>query len=956
MLPEHWQKIKPILEEAIEIPAASRSAFLDKACLDDSVLRKEIEHLLDYEDTQADLLEKTAFSAIENDFNRNGKNLIGKQIGNYKILEELGTGGMGAVFLATRADGAFEQKAALKLIKCGMDSDAVLQRFFNERQILASLEHPNIAHLIDGGTTDNDLPYFVLEYVEGEPITEYAKRRNLDLEEKLKMFREVCAAVSFAHQNLVIHRDLKPSNILITKDGKVKLLDFGIAKLLKADASDAVTATQMQVFTPEYASPEQIRGEKLTTATDVYSLGVILYELLTGNRPFNTQGKNISEIIKEVCETEPARPSSVVSGQWSVVGSDTKSNGQRTANSGQNTNPKAQITNPKSLRGDLDNIILQALRKEPERRYSSVEQFSEDIRRHLVGLPVTASKDTWNYRASKFIQRNKIGVAAVALIILSLAGGLTATLFQANKARQRFNDVRQLANSFLFEFHDAIENLPGSTAARELVVKRALEYLDKLSAEAGGDAELQRELATAYEKIGKIQGNSYSLNLGDTDGAMKSYRKSLEMREKLIANDPNNRKLQNELANSYQGVGDMLYTVGKLKEGLTHYEKTAAIRQNLAEAEPNNLEYKQNLAETYTRLGDIKGLEGYPNLGDTSGSIENYQKAVSLGEQLTKAEPKNNSFKASLAMWRTNLGMLQSTTGDNLIAIENGNKAITAFEEILAADPNNSQHQTNLLSTYTSMRFPLVEEMRFDEATRNMRKVIQNLEKMIAADPKNAFAKRALGVSYNALGRTQTETGDAKTAVEIHKKALEIAESQLAADTESGENRRDAALTLEFLANAQLKAGDTDAALSNYRKSLDILKEKSSEDSSVDLSNLYMGIGRSLAARGNIPEAAKNFREALPAAVEAAKKSPLNIRTQNRLAIFYFEGGKVLSKLAQSESIENNSQTLSEAKEWLEKSLEIWNAMKQNNKLSKLNANYPNEVSAALNQISKNQP
>ncbi len=225
---------------------------------------------------------------------------------------------MGSVFLASRSDGAFEQKVALKLIKRGMDTDAVLQRFFNERQILASLEHSNIAHLVDGGTTEDDLPYFVMEYVEGITILDYAEEENLDLRERLDLFRKICAAVSFAHRNLVIHRDLKPSNILVTKDGVPKLLDFGIAKLLRSEMNDAETATEMHIFTPEYASPEQVSGEKLTTSTDIYSLGVILYELLTGNRPYQTHGKNISEIIKAICETEPKLPSSVVSSEFKV--------------------------------------------------------------------------------------------------------------------------------------------------------------------------------------------------------------------------------------------------------------------------------------------------------------------------------------------------------------------------------------------------------------------------------------------------------------------------------------------------------------------------------------------------------------------------------------------------------------------------------------------------------------
>lgn len=309
MKPENWQKLKGILEQAVEIAPENRVSYLEKVCAGDANLRREAEAFLEYED-DSDWLEDSAFSIVaENETNK--KSLVGTEIGRYKIVSELGAGGMGAVFLAERADGEFSQKVALKLIKRGMDSDAVLRRFYNERQILASLEHPNIAHLVDGGTTGEGVPYFVMEYVEGATILEYADAQNLDLTERLNLFCEVCAAVQFAHQNLVIHRDLKPSNILITSDGKAKLLDFGIAKLLNSDAQNQ-TATQMQIFTPEYASPEQTKGAKLTTATDVYSLGVILYELLTGTRPFQTAEKSRFEISEAVITQEPPRPSSIV--------------------------------------------------------------------------------------------------------------------------------------------------------------------------------------------------------------------------------------------------------------------------------------------------------------------------------------------------------------------------------------------------------------------------------------------------------------------------------------------------------------------------------------------------------------------------------------------------------------------------------------------------------------------
>ncbi|HRH40900.1 MAG TPA: protein kinase, partial [Pyrinomonadaceae bacterium] len=856
-------------------------------------------------------------------------------------IGELGVGGMGAVFLAERSDGEFQQQVALKLIKRGMDSDAVLRRFINERQILASLEHPNIAHLIDGGTTADGLPYFVMEYVEGVPLIEFAEQQDLNLKERLDLFREVCSAVLFAHQNLVIHRDLKPSNILINKEGKAKLLDFGIAKLLKSE-SENQTATQHFAFTPEYASPEQVRGEKLSTATDIYSLGVILYELLTGVRPFKTESKNISEIIKAVCETEPVRPSA-----WQDTGTprhrDTETNQTLTA-SPHRPVPASQ------LKGDLDNIILKALRKEPERRYSSVEQFSEDIRRHQTGLPVTASKDTWSYRTSKFMQRNRIGVAAAALILITLLGGLFATLYQRNKAQRRFNDVRQLANSFLFEFHDAIKDLPGATSARELVVKRAIEYLDKLSQESEGDSTLQRELGTAYAEIGQIQGNSYHSNLGDTDGAMKSYRRSLEIRQKLADADPKNLDLQHELADSHEGVGDMLYTINDLKGGLESYEKAVAIREKIIAAAPDNLEYRYSLGGVLGKRGDIKGMEGFPNLGDTLGALESYRQGVKVYEELVNLAPENEKFQSAYATMLHFMGMLQTTTGDAKGAIANGQKALSIFDSLIAANPNNAKYETHKMSGLIFMRYPLLDEGRTAEAIQNARQVISTMEKQVAADPKNSFAKRSLGVSYNSLAKCLLQAGDAKGAIENHQRSLKIAQELSAADPNNAENRRDTSLTKQFLAEAQAAAGEREVALINFRESISFLEtELKKDDSNVqikeDMAACLVEIGKILTAKGDLANAVESFRRALPLAEEALQKNSNNIKVKSRYANHYFEAGKAFAKLAQKE---NSEKTKVESCKYLNRSFAIWNEMKQAGTLSTINANRPDEVAKEM--------
>jgi serine/threonine protein kinase len=422
MTPDQWRQIEVIFHAAVDRAPDERAAFLDHAGAGDPELRQEVESLLAQEGLGTRLAAAVS-DAAKSLATATSEDRVGQRIGPYRVTGIVGQGGMGAVYQAVRDDDQYRKQVAIKLVKRGLDTEFILSRFRHERQILASLEHPHIARLLDGGTTDDGLPYLVMEYIEGRPITDYGSANKLSLTERLKLFRLVCSAVQYAHQNLVVHRDLKPSNILVTPDGTPKLLDFGIAKLLNPDTSPegmSQTQTALMMLTPDYASPEQVRGEPVTTATDVYSLGVVLYELLTGQRPHHFKSYSPVEIERVITQSEPERPSVAVSGireQGSGV-RDTTDDGRRT---------RDRLA--RQLRGDLDNIVLMALRKEPERRYSSVEQLSEDIRRHLDGRPVIARKDTVGYRAGKFIQRHKLGLAAVALVILSLVGGIVVSTY-----------------------------------------------------------------------------------------------------------------------------------------------------------------------------------------------------------------------------------------------------------------------------------------------------------------------------------------------------------------------------------------------------------------------------------------------------------------------------------------------------------------------------------------------
>ena len=397
-------------------------------------------------------LQDAAFDEITKLFKDEDNQLLeGQVIGPYKLIRKIGQGGMGAVYLASRDDDEYKKRVAIKLVKRGMDSEEVLNRFRHERQILASLDHPNIARLLDGGTTEDGLPYFVMEYIEGTPVDTYCDERRLSINERLNLFRKVCSAISYAHQNLVVHRDIKPGNILVTSNGEPKLLDFGIAKLLNPELyaqTILTTALSTRLMTPDYASPEQVRGRKITTATDIYSLGVVLYELLTGHRPYRIKSYTQEEIERIICRETIEKPSTAINRV--VTGKDGAQQTAITPEIVSETREGQPEKLRKRLAGDLDNIVLMAMRKEPERRYVSAEQFSEDIRRHLEGLPVIARKDTFAYRASKFIRRNKIGVAAAAAFLI-LAVTATALIINQSIRASRERDKAQQVSRFLVE-------------------------------------------------------------------------------------------------------------------------------------------------------------------------------------------------------------------------------------------------------------------------------------------------------------------------------------------------------------------------------------------------------------------------------------------------------------------------------------------------------------------------
>lgn len=525
MTPEQWRRIDQIFQQAADLPLEERDAFLAAVCGPDQELRGEVESLLA---AAGDHLVGPAVAEALSQFAAPSASvsLAGQTVGDYQVLECIGQGGMGAVYRAQRTGPGFSQQVALKVLRGDLVHGELTARFLAERRILSTLDHPFIARLIDGGSHQG-LPYLVMEYASGGvPIDEYCRQQRLDTRARLELFRKVCQAVQHAHQRLVVHRDLKPSNILVLPSGDPKLLDFGIAKLLEEDPAHATPGTQTgwRLLTPEYASPEQVRGEPVSVASDVYSLGVVLYELLAGQRPYRFQNYSPGELESLVCRIPPPPPSSLASGDTRLR---------------------------RTLAGDLDNILLMALRKEPERRYQTVEQFADDLRRHLEGHTVIARPDTVTYRFRKFVRRNRLSVALGTALAISVAVGTAFTLREGWRAQQRFTQVRAFAHSVLTDFDAEARKLPGSTRLRQVMVDQSLRYLDSLAAEAASDADLQQELAVAYHRIADIQGYPAMPNLGQREMALDSHRKALAIEESLLARKGPSEALVRSLAMGY---------------------------------------------------------------------------------------------------------------------------------------------------------------------------------------------------------------------------------------------------------------------------------------------------------------------------------------------------------------------------------------------------------------------
>jgi serine/threonine-protein kinase len=816
MDPDGFARVQKIFDEVSELPEAERRAFLDKACAGDEQVRREVESLLAADHESGGFLEQSPTPQ-----GLDLSSLVGKtgrpRAGPYKLLRKIGEGGMSEVFLAVRADDEYQKRVAVKIIRHDMDREDLVRRFRTERQILAGLDHPNIARLLDGGTTDEGLPYFVMDYIDGIPIHQHCDDHRLSVAERLRLFRSVCSAVQYAHQNLVVHRDIKASNILVDASGDPKLLDFGIAKLLKPDQFAGqvdYTATWMRPMTPRYASPEQVQGKPITTSSDVYSLGVLLYRLLTGHLPYRFEGEDPSEWWRVVVEQEPERPSTSVSRVETDPG---PSQVEITPNLVSHT----RRTQPHQLRrllaGDLDNILLMALRKESQRRYGSVEQFSDDIGRYLDKLPVAARPDTLGYRTGKFLRRNRWAVAAAASFVLVLFAFAMSMAFQAQRVAEERDQARRQRDraeqvvGFLEEIFDVSD--PFSPDGEVITAREVLERgAERIRSELAGEPETR---ATLMNSIGRVYAG-----LGLYDRAEPLVREALETRVELLPGD------DPLVAESRDTLGSLLRDRGALEDA------EPLLRQALEQR--IRIFGEEHLAVARSSHSLAKLLQDQARYDEAK---ELYAEALGIHERA-------GGDVIERSMMQINLAALLNETGEEAAAEAGFREVLRVRKQALGDDHALVAEALNDLGVFYGIRGD------FESSEPLLR---QGLE----------TRKRALGEQHhsvaegmNNLGMLLKQKGELDEAEALYRGALVIMRDRLGGEHPS------VAIQMHNLARLLQAEGEYLQAEKLHRETLDIRRRVLGNSHNLTALSLT-GLGAVLIDVGRPAEAEALLREAL---------------------------------------------------------------------------------------------
>jgi tetratricopeptide (TPR) repeat protein len=821
--------LNQLLDSTTETPLDHRPALL-KDSHQHTLRRAEVQSLLE-NTTDAESLFDAAVRHVASALRDQGRLSPDDRIGSYRIVSLIGQGGMGAVYLAERADGTFRQQVAMKLLQSG-NAELFLERFWQERRILALLNHPNIARLLDAGQTSSGTPWFVMEYVPGQRIDEYCEKSNLAIDSRLELFLRVCDAVRYAHQSLIVHRDLKPANILVAENGEPKLLDFGIAKVLDpANLNSASTG----LLTPEYASPEQIRGDAITTATDIYSLGAVLYKMLSGQPPHP---------LSELAPLDAA---------WIITEEEV---------------PPVSSVRP-GLAGDIDSILQKALHKEPSRRYQSVQEFAQDIRYYLQGRPVLARPDHFGYRASRFLRRNAFMVTVSALAALFLIVGTFVSIHQARRAQHRFQQVRQLANVFLFDFERSLENVPGALDARKLVAATARQYLEQLAAESAGDTGLQREIAVAYERLSDIQHDL--LSSGGTDAEIESLRTAYEIRRRLGDDRSDNATHRKEFIDLASHLAARYQTTRKASESVKWDEEATGLATRWVNSEPKRREALEAAGTAFMNQGLRLEIAGQADrachsmekavrfaerarevAGDQSGdyglahteytfanmllnlkrpaeALMHAQRAVALMEPLHRMAPRNQKWSRGYQQSLSSAGIacraLAKVDRRRLPdAVQFLDRAHTLAFEAAQEDPKNAQAKDDLVVQCHRLARALIQSGKADLAATLYDEAGKAVREMIAGNPKNRRYWYLSAANQVLYGDLLLEQGQAEQAKNVLLSADVPFERALAFDPLDATLLELRASQLQMLAETMEKLGDREAARLRTGQCVDVLK------------------------------------------------------------------------------------------------------------------------------------
>jgi len=775
----HWQQIDKVVAAALDLPAEERDTYVDSVCGAGTPLSTEVRALIRAYEQAGDFLDPVTYRSKDSAIEGEAGSLEGRRAGPYRLIRVIGRGGMGRVYLGRRDDEQFEKEVAVKLIDTALHSPRVMRRFQHERQILAGLEHPNIARLLDAGLTSEGIPFIVMEFVAGEPVHEYCRKQDLPVRERLRLFLKICDAVQFAHRNLVVHRDLKPSNILVTEEGIPKLLDFGIAKMLSAVGTEDTSGTTplTQAMTPDYASPEQLRGTNVNTATDVYSLGVLLFELLAGRRPYVLTGKALDEIVHVVCEQEPLRLS-VAAG-------------------------KTPAKTAKELSGDLDHIVAKAIRKDPSERYISVEHFAADIEQYLGGFPVQARRPSVRYIAGKYVRRHRTAFVLAAVALLLGFASVAAIVRQANiaereraVAQRRFDQVRQLARSIIFELHDGVAPLQGSLPVRKLLVTRALEFLNALARESLNDRGLTLELAQAFVRIGEVQGGlTTASGFGDYHAALASFEQARALLMQVQPADPEVENLTGSVYYRLAGANVSLHDFAQAIQNDARAEETYS---RVLLRDPNNQKAMRGLATAYFAHAVTLGLMGGDGLSEYwLKCLDIYRSLIAHGSNepnLPRDYARSLTFYASRLM---NAGRLSE-------ALHTAEQSRAINENRVATRPEDRDALTDLSMSVGIAAESLEKMGRPEEALAAGRKALSTLQALSQANPQDVYLK-------DELAKRQLTTSAQLMRLKRFSEALAGFREVIRIDGDLAARRPPVAFNRSVLAESLLHTGQIEA-------------------------------------------------------------------------------------------------------------------------------------------------